>query len=35
MQGIILTIDKEELESIISRAVETALLSAGFIEFHK
>ena len=30
MQGIILTIDKEELESIISRAVETALLSAGF-----
>ena len=30
MQGIILTIDKEELKNIISRAVETALLSAGF-----
>ena len=29
MQGIILTIDKEELENIIARAVETALLSAG------
>jgi excisionase family DNA binding protein len=29
MQGIILTLDKEELESIISRAVETALQSAG------
>jgi excisionase family DNA binding protein len=30
MQGIILTIDKDELENIIARAVETALLSAGF-----
>jgi excisionase family DNA binding protein len=30
MQGIILTLDKEELETIISRAVETALQSAGF-----
>ena len=30
MQGIILTIDKEELENIIARAVETALLSGGF-----
>ena len=29
MQGIILTLDKEELENIISRAVETALQSAG------
>ena len=30
MQGIILTIDKEELENIISRAIETALLSGRF-----
>ena len=28
MQGIILSIDKEELEDIIAKAVETALLSA-------
>ena len=30
MQGIIVTIDKEELENIISRAVETALSSGRF-----
>jgi hypothetical protein len=30
MQGIIVTLDKEELENLISRAVETALQSAGF-----
>src|ERR1035438_10180650 len=29
MQGIILTIDKEDLENIIARAVETALAGAG------
>ncbi|MEO8852796.1 MAG: helix-turn-helix domain-containing protein [Ginsengibacter sp.] len=31
MQGIIITIDKEELEDIISRAVEFALEKWGFI----
>ncbi len=30
MQGIIITIDKEELENIISRAIETALLNGQF-----
>ena len=31
MQGIIITIQKDELEDIICRAVETALVQAGFI----
>lgn len=30
MQGIIITIEKEELEDIVSRAVETALVQTGF-----
>ena len=29
MQGILLTIDKDELENIVARAVERALLSSG------
>lgn len=29
MQGIIITIEKEELENIVSRAVETALIQTG------
>ena len=33
MQGIIITIEKEELEDIVSRAVEAALVQTGF--FHK
>ena len=32
MQGIIITIEKEELENIVSRAVETALEQSGFIK---
>ena len=31
MQGIIITIEKAELEDIVSRAVETALVQSGFI----
>ncbi len=31
MEGIIITIGKEELENIISRAVETALFEAGVL----
>jgi excisionase family DNA binding protein len=31
MEGIIITIEKEELENIISKAVESALFQAGFI----
>ena len=31
MQGIIITIEKDELEDIVSRAVETALLQTGFV----
>lgn len=31
MEGIIITIGKEELENIISRSVETALYQAGFV----
>lgn len=30
MQGIIINIDKEELENIISKAIETALLKSQF-----
>lgn len=29
MQGIIITIEKDELEDIVSRAVETALVQSG------
>ena len=32
MQGIIITIEKEELESIVCRAVEAALEQSGFIK---
>ena len=31
MQGIIITIEKDELEDIVSRAVETALTQSGFV----
>jgi excisionase family DNA binding protein len=31
MQGIIITIEKDELEDIISKAVETALIQTGFV----
>lgn len=31
MQGIIITIEKAELEDIVSRAVETALIESGLI----
>ena len=31
MQGIFITIEKDELEDIVCKAVETALLQAGFI----
>lgn len=31
MDGIIITIEKEELENIVCKAVETALFQAGFI----
>ena len=31
MQGIFITIEKDELEGIVCRAVETALVQAGFI----
>lgn len=31
MHGIIITIEKDELEDIISKAVETALVQTGFI----
>jgi excisionase family DNA binding protein len=31
MEGIIITIEKEELENIISKAVETALFQVGFL----
>ncbi len=31
MEGIIITIEKAELENIVSRAVETALIQAGII----
>lgn len=30
MQGVIITIERDELEDIISRAVETALIQSGF-----
>lgn len=32
MQGVIITIEKEELEEIICRAVETALEESGFFK---
>lgn len=32
MQGIIITIEKEELEDIVSKAVETALEKSGFFK---
>ena len=32
MQGIIITIEKEELESIVCRAVEIALEQSGFLK---
>ena len=32
MQGIIVTIEKEELEDIVSKAVETALEKSGFFK---
>ena len=31
MQGIFITIEKDELEDIVCKAVETALVQAGFI----
>ena len=31
MEGIIITIEKEDLEDIVCRAVETALVQVGFI----
>ena len=31
MQGIIITIEKDELEDIVSKAVETALVQIGFV----
>lgn len=31
MEGIIITIEKEELENIVCRAVESALAQAGFV----
>lgn len=31
MEGIIITIEKEELENIVYRAVESALVLAGFV----
>ena len=32
MQGVIITIEREELENIVCRAVETALEQSGFIK---
>ena len=32
MEGVIITIEKEELENIVCRAVETALEQSGFIK---
>ena len=35
MQGIIITIEKDELEDIVSRAVENALEKSGFFNSNK
>ena len=35
MQGIIITIEKNELEDIVSMAVESALIKAGLVREEK